>query len=118
MNGKVRRLRATEQTIDLGCGAAKNVHPIDSVGKQAALSSPEGVRIDRWHLVSGCQQYDRRVMDAHKSVRQNQEAASRLAPSRGYDRFDFDVAIHGRRDRLHLEAACSFPYQVVGISPA
>src|SRR5215831_17296872 len=103
LDRKFARLRATEKAIEVGCGAAKNVHPVDSVGKQTAFSSPDGLRVDRWHLVSGCQQYGRRAMDPRKSVRQDDKAALRLAPSQGYDRFDFGVATNGRRDRLDLE---------------
>jgi hypothetical protein len=31
------------------------------------------------------------------------ETASRLAPNRGYDRFDFGIAMNGRCDRRHFE---------------
>ena len=35
------------------------------------------------------EQYDCRAMNLRKGIRQDDEAASRLAPKRGYDRFDF-----------------------------
>jgi hypothetical protein len=44
-----------------------------------------------------------RAMDLRKGIRQDNEAASRLAPKRGYDRFDFGFAMNGRYDRRHLE---------------
>src|SRR5262249_35702956 len=103
LDGKFARLRATEKAIEVGCGAAKNVDPVDSVGKQTALSRPEGLRVDRWHFMSSCQYYNRRAVDPHKRVRQDDKAALRFAPSGGYDRLDFGVAINGRHDRLHLE---------------
>jgi hypothetical protein len=39
----------------------------------------------------------------HKSIRYDDEAASRLAPKRGYDRFDFGIAMNRRNDGRHLE---------------
>ena len=46
-------------------------------------------------------------MGGRESIRHDDEAASRLAPKRGYDRFDFGVAMNGRCDRLHLERSGS-----------
>ena len=56
----------------------------------------------------GCRQYDWRAMDEHKSIRHDDEAASRLAPKRGYDGFDFGVTMNGRCDRLHFEQSTGF----------
>jgi hypothetical protein len=38
-------------------------------------------------------------MDDHKSIRADDEAASRLAPKRGDDHFDIGVAMNGRCDQ-------------------
>jgi hypothetical protein len=43
------------------------------------------------------------AMDLRKGIRQDNEAASRLAPKRDYDGFDFGFAMNGRHDRRHLE---------------
>jgi hypothetical protein len=59
--------------------------------------------IDRWYVVSGRGQYDRRAMSAHKSIRHDDKAASRLAPQGRDGRFDFYVAMNGRSDWLDLE---------------
>jgi hypothetical protein len=42
-------------------------------------------------------------MDEHECIRLDDETASRLAPKRGYDRFDFGVAANGRCNRLQLQ---------------
>ena len=96
LNGKVRRLGATENAIDIGRGAAKYIRLVRSVGKQTAISDRDSVRIDRRNIVSRRLQYESRAMALHESIRHNDEAASRLAPKRGYDRFDFGVAMNGR----------------------
>src|SRR5262249_46323500 len=46
-----------------------------------------------------------RAMALHKCVRRNDEASPRLAPKRGHERFDFGIAMNGRRDQRHLERA-------------
>src|SRR6516162_9618163 len=51
-------------------------------------------------------------MDEHKSIRHDDQSASRLPPKRRYDRFDFRVATNRRRNRLHFErsAGCQDVY--------
>jgi hypothetical protein len=83
LDGKLRRLCATENAIDIGGGATKYVCVVWSVGKQPAVSGDDGVPIDRRHIASSCQQYNWRTMDERKAIRHGDEAASRLAPKRG-----------------------------------
>jgi hypothetical protein len=42
-------------------------------------------------------------MVARERIDWDHEAASRFAPKRGYDRFDFGVASYWRGDRFHFE---------------
>jgi hypothetical protein len=42
-------------------------------------------------------------MDEHKRICADDERASRLAPKRRYDRFDFGVTMNGRYDLRHFE---------------
>jgi hypothetical protein len=58
LNGKVRRLCATEDAIDIGGGATKDISYVWPVGKQTAAFDGVGRRIDGRHIVSGRQRYD------------------------------------------------------------
>src|SRR5262249_25577543 len=62
----------------------------------------DSVRIDRRYPVSLRRQYDIRAMALKKSIRRNDEATPRLAPKRGYDRFDVAFAMDTRRHRGQL----------------
>src|SRR6516225_3880450 len=57
LNGKLRRLCASENAIHIVRRAAKDVRPIGSVGKQTAVSDVKAAMIDRRYVVSGCRQY-------------------------------------------------------------
>src|ERR1700730_4400467 len=78
LNRQVGRLGATENAIHIGRRAAKDVHLVGSVGKQTAVFDKERILINRRYVVSGCQQYDWRAMNQHKSIPVDDEAASRL----------------------------------------
>jgi hypothetical protein len=44
-------------------------------------------------------------MTGRKPIRRNDEAASRFAPKRGYDGFDFGFVVNGRCDQRRFERA-------------
>src|SRR6202162_5134272 len=68
LNRQVGRLCATKNAIDIESRAAKHVHKVGCVGKQTAVSGKDSMKIDSRYIVSGCQQYDWRAMDAHKNT--------------------------------------------------
>jgi hypothetical protein len=107
LNGKVRRLFAPENAIHIRRRTTKDVHGVGSVGQQTVVSCKARYLTYRRYRVSGCWQYDLRVMDERECIHAGDETASRLAPKRGYDPFDFGVAANGRSDRLHLERSGS-----------
>jgi hypothetical protein len=98
VHGKIARLLAAQDAIQIGGGATNDVYPVDSVGEQAAVSGEERWRVDRRNVASGRRQYDRRAMRERKSIRDENNAASRLAPKGDDGRFHFYVAMNGRSD--------------------
>src|SRR5262249_27191223 len=54
---EIARLFAAQNAIDIGGGATKGVHLVESVGEQTAVSGKDRLRIDRRHVVSGRRQY-------------------------------------------------------------
>src|SRR5208282_6228500 len=82
LDRQVGRLGASEDAIDVGHGATKDVSLVGSIGKQPALSNSDNRWIDHRHIVSSCEQYDCFPMDEQKSVRGDDEPTSRLASKR------------------------------------
>ena len=93
---------AAHDAIDIGGGATIVVYQVGSVREQAAVSGIVRMRIDRRYVVSGRRRYDRRAMEAREIIRQDDKAASRLAPKGDDGRFDFYVVVNGRNDWLDL----------------
>jgi hypothetical protein len=56
--------------------------------QQAAGSGKERLPVGRRHLVSGRRRYDRHAMRGRPCIQHDDQAASRLAPEGGDDRFD------------------------------
>jgi hypothetical protein len=69
-------------------GTAKGVYLVGSIGEQAAVSGKFRSPIGRRYVVSGRRQYDRRAMRDHECIRNDDKAASRLAPKGDDGRFD------------------------------
>ena len=95
---EITRLRAAQNAIDIGGSATNDVYPVDSVGEQATVPDKLRCPIDRRYLVSGRRRHERRAMQVREQIRQNDEAASRLAPQGDDGLFDFYVAMNGRND--------------------
>src|SRR5204862_7902164 len=78
-----------------------------SIGKQTTLpGETRQVGPNGRHMVAGCQRNNRSAMNQHEGVGHKDEA-SLLAPKRGYRRFDFSVAAHAGRNRLHHQRSRS-----------
>jgi hypothetical protein len=45
------------------------------------------------------------VVAGHECIGYDDKTASRLAPERSHDRFNFGIAVNGRHDRQYLERA-------------
>src|SRR5262249_12929679 len=103
LHREIARLRAAQNAIDIGGGATEVVYQVGSVGKQAAVSGKERLRIDCRYVVLGRRQYDRRGMHIHEHIRYDDEAASQLTPKGDDGRFDFSVVMNGRSDWHDLE---------------
>ena len=88
LNGQLRRLRAAQNAIDIGGGATPIGYLVDSVGEQTAVSGKDRLPIDRRYVVSDRRRHERRAMDVREQIRQDDEAASRLARKSGDGRFD------------------------------
>jgi hypothetical protein len=73
-------------------GATPDVYLVGSVTEQTAISDKIRYVIDRRCVVSGRRRYDRHAMCDQESTRQDDKAASRLAPKGGDSRVDFYVA--------------------------
>src|SRR6516162_1288989 len=96
LNGKLRRLRASQDAIDISGGTTKGVYPVDSVGEQTAVSDKLRKCIDRRYVVSGGRGYERRAMRDREQIANDDKAASRLAPKAEDGRFEFYLAMNGR----------------------
>ena len=79
------------------------VYLVGSVREQAAASGKVRSEIDRRYVVPGRRRYDRRALRNLESTRQDDKAASRLAPKGDDGRFDLCVAVNVRNDWLDLE---------------
>src|SRR5262249_11883942 len=100
---EIARLLASQNAIDIGGGAAKEVYHVDSVGEQTAGSDRVRCRIDRRYIVSGRRRYVQRAMHAHESIRHDDKAASRLAAKGDDGGLDLCVAMNGGNDWHDLE---------------
>jgi hypothetical protein len=69
LHGKIARLRAAQNAIDISRSAAKEVYLVDSVGEPAAVSGKVRYEIDSRYVVSGRRQYDRRAMRGREYIR-------------------------------------------------
>src|SRR6516162_8771251 len=95
LHREIARLLAAQDAIHIGGGATPGVYLVGSVGEQAAVYGKGRCVIDRRHVVPGRRRYDRRASRG-KSTRQDDKAASRLAPKGDDGRFDLYVAMNGR----------------------
>src|SRR5262249_47882944 len=102
LHREIARLLAAQDAIHVGGGATKVVSLVDSVGEQSAVSGIGRIPIDRWYVVSGRRQYDRRAMHGREYIRHDNKAATRLAPQGDDGRFDLCVAVNVRNYRLDL----------------
>jgi hypothetical protein len=97
------RLLAAQNAINISGGATIAVYRVGRVGEQTAVSGKVRYRIDRRYIVSGGCRYDRDAMLEGESIRDDDKAASRLAPQGDDGRFDLYVGMNGRSDRHDLE---------------
>src|SRR5262249_27836234 len=103
LHRKIARLGAAQDAIDIGGAATKGVYLVDSVGEQTPVSGKYRLRTDQRYVVSDRRRYDRRAMHDCESIRDDDKAASRIAPKAEDGCFDFCVALNGRRDWRDLE---------------
>src|SRR6516165_8679057 len=103
LHREIAGLLAAQNAIDIRGGATKEVYLVGSVGEQTAVSGKGRSIIDRRYVVPASRQYDRSAMRAHECIRDDNKAASRLAPKGDDGRFDLRVAVNGRNDWLDLE---------------
>ena len=69
LDGKLARLRALEDAIDIGRRAPKIIDLVISVGQQAADFSEQTVRIDGREAVARRQRCDLHAMGVHEGIR-------------------------------------------------
>src|SRR5262249_23954404 len=103
LNGKVRRLRAAQNAIDISGGPTNNVYLVGSIGEQTAGSAKATHRRARRYVFWGRRRYDRRAMRDRDCIRRDDKAAARLARKADDGRFDFCFAMNGRSDWHDLE---------------
>src|SRR5262249_37237964 len=103
LHREIARLLAAQDAIDISGGATKDVYLVASVGEQTTVSDKIRVPIDRRYVVSGRRRYDQRAMHVQEYIRDDDKAASRLAPKGRDGRFDFYLAMNGRNDWRDLE---------------
>src|SRR5262245_13445966 len=100
-NGKLARLLALEDAIDIACGAPIRSELVNSVGQQAAEFSEGTARIDGREAEASCQRYDLCTMDVRKGIRHHDQAAIRRESLCGNDRFERGYILDRGCDRLH-----------------
>src|SRR5262249_1832751 len=100
---KIARLLAAQNAIHIGGGATIEVYPVDSVGKQTAVSDKLRLEIHHGHVVSRRRYYDPRPRRDYECIRHVDDAASRPAPKGDDSRVDLCVAMNGRNDWLDPE---------------
>jgi hypothetical protein len=105
LNGKVRRLCAAQNAIDVRRRTAKYILGIFSIGNQTTHLHINGFCVHRWYGVPRRQRHNLRAMDQIKTIRHDNEAICILGLKRRKDAVDFDVVVNRRGDRRHLERA-------------
>src|SRR6516162_11049068 len=80
LHREIARLRAAQNTIDIGGGAMEGVCHVVSIGEQAAVSGKFRQVVERRYVVPGRRQYDPRSMHDREPIRHDDKAGSRLAP--------------------------------------
>src|SRR5262249_2925195 len=103
LDGKLARLRASQDAIGILCCAPKHIERLLSVGKQPAEFSEVAERIDGGKTVASSQRYDLRAMAGQEDIRRDNKATIRLAGLRGNDRFELGNVVDWGGDRLHSE---------------
>src|SRR5215470_5890299 len=69
LDGKLARLRALEDSVDITGRAPIIIELVNSVGQQAAEFSEDSARIDSREAVASCQRYDLHTMDVREGIR-------------------------------------------------
>src|SRR5215813_10754092 len=78
LQGKIARISALQDPVDVGCGAAEDIGGIDAVGNQTAARSKHPQWIDCGQAVARCQHNDQITMAGGEGIRQDDQAAGRL----------------------------------------
>src|SRR5262245_25412124 len=102
LDGKLARLFALEDAIDIGCRSPIRIDLVNSVGQQAAEFSEGSARIDSRETGAGCQRYDLCTMDVRKGIRHHDQAAIRRAGLCGNGRLERACVLNRGCDRLRM----------------
>src|SRR5215471_13166817 len=78
LQGKIARISALQDPVDVGCGAAEDIAGIDAVGNQTAARSKHAQWIDCGQAVARCQRNDQITMADGEGIRQDDQAAGLL----------------------------------------
>src|SRR5262245_60634971 len=106
LDGKLARFRAPEDAIGIRRRTPVLVHDIRTVRDQAADLSERAGPIDGRDTVARRKRSDLRAMADREGIRDDDQAAVRLARLSGDDKRDLGHVLDRRDDRLHAEGRC------------
>src|SRR5262245_17477061 len=117
LDGKLARLVALEDAIDIGCRLPYLIERVTSVGQQAADLSEVTERIDGREAVASRQQGDLGAMAGREVIRHHDQTTIRLSGLCGNDRFEHGRIANRCHDRLHAEGLLASMVTPVTLPP-
>src|SRR6516164_2048838 len=107
LNGKLARLLALEDAINIDCRTPIGIELVNSVGQEAANFSEGPARVDSRNAEASCQRYDLCTMDVHEGIWHYDQATILRSGLCGNDSFKFGRVPNRCCDRLHCEGRSS-----------
>jgi class 3 adenylate cyclase/CheY-like chemotaxis protein len=100
LQGKIARIGALQDPVDVGCGAAEDIGGIDAVRNETAARSKHAQWIDCGQAVARCQRNDQITMAGGEGIRQDDQAAGRLGSESSNSAFELAIVVGHGNDRL------------------
>src|SRR6516164_802609 len=100
LHGKIARISALQDPVDVGCGAAEDIGGIDTVGNQTATHSKYAQWIDCGQAEASRQRNDQITMIGGEGIRQDDQAAGRLGGKISHSALKLTIVVNPGSDRL------------------
>src|SRR6266404_3739332 len=100
LNGEIAGIGALQDSVDVGCGSAKDIDGIAAVGNQSTARSKYAQWIDCGQAVASRQRNDQITMAGGEGVRQDDQAAGRLGSEISDSALELAIVVGLDGDRL------------------